>query len=187
MVAARLALAEDQATLSSSQLLFIDETGVASNLVRRYGRAYSGQRLIGKCPHGFWQIVTCIAVLTLKGVPTLATINGPMDGAMFEGFVKQFLVPILKPGDIVIWDNLQVHKNKQAIKAIEAAGASVRPLPPYSPDFNPIEKAFSKLKALLRKAKPRTRQSIDRTIAKIFKAFTPQECAAYFKSCGYSN
>jgi transposase len=110
-----------------------------------------------------------------------------MDGEMFVGFVTTCLVPVLKTGDIVIWDNLQVHKNKQAIAAIEAAGASVRPLPAYSPDLNPIEKAFAKLKAFLRRDKPRKRRTIDNAIARIFKAFTPQECLAYFRSCGYSN
>lgn len=187
MVTARAALIADQAGLAVSRLVFIDETGVASNLVRRYGRALAGVRLIGKVPHGSWTITTCIAALTAKGIATLATFEGPLNGELFVAFVVKFLVPVLKPGDIVIWDNLQVHKNKQAIAAIEAAGATVRPLPPYSPDLNPIEKAFAKLKALLRKAKPRCRRAIDRAIAKVFKAFTPQECVSYFKSCGYSN
>lgn len=187
MAAARQAHIATQASLPRLRLLFSDETGVATNLVRRYGRAPAGQRLIGKTPHGHWQIITCIAALALAGVPTLATVNGPMNGELFVAFVKQFLVPILKPGGIVIWDNLQVHKNRAAIAAIEAKGASVRPLPAYSPDLNPIEKAFAKLKALLRKAKPRTRRAIDRHIAKAFKAFTPQECTVYFKSCSYSN
>ncbi|MFN0192988.1 MAG: IS630 family transposase [Aestuariivirga sp.] len=187
VAAARQAHIEAQGLLPLPRLHFVDETGVATNLVRRYGRALAGQRLIGKTPHGRWQIVTCIAALRLGGIPTLATFNGAMNGELFVGFVKKFLAPILKPGDIVIWDNLQVHKNKAAIAAIEARGASVMPLPAYSPDLNPIEKAFAKLKALLRKARPRTRRAIDRHIARIFKAFTPQECRAYFKSCGYSN
>jgi transposase len=155
--------------------------------VRRYGRSPAGQRLIGKAPHGVWSITTCIAALSVTGIATLATCDGAMDGAMFVAFVTTFLVRVLKKGDIVIWDNLQVHKNKAAIAAIEAAGATVRLLPAYSPDLNPIEKAFAKLKAFLRRDKPRTRRTIDNAIARIFKAFTPEECAAYFRSCGYSN
>lgn len=177
--------------MDAAALLFIGETGVAANLVRRYGRAPKGQRLAGKTPHGQWQIVTLIAALGLTGMTALGTFGGAMNGEMFLAWVRQILVPTLKPGDIVIRDNLQTHKNRaarQAIEqAIEAAGASVRPLPSYSPDLNPIEKAFAKLKALLRKAKPRTQRAIDHWIAKIFKAFTPQECINYFKSCGYSN
>ena len=173
--------------MASAKLVFIDETGVATNMVRRYGRSPAGQRLIGKAPHGHWKITTCIAALASRGIAALGTFDGAMNGELFRAWVVQILVPALKPGDIVIWDNLSCHKNKAAIAAIEAIGAAVRPLPAYSPDFNPIEKAFAKLKALLRKAKPRTPRMIDRCIANIFKAFTPQECAAYFKSCGYAN
>lgn len=173
--------------MDAAALVFIDETGVATNLVRRYGRAPKGQRLVDKTPHGHWQIVTLIAALGLTGMTALGTFGGAMNGEMFLAWVKQILLPTLKPGSIVIWDNLQIHKNQAARQAIEAAGASIRPLPSYSPDLNPIEKAFAKLKALLRKARPRTQRAINRGIAKIFKAFTPQECANYFKSCGYSN
>lgn len=176
--------------MDAAALLFIDgepASGVATNLVRRYGRAPKGQRLAGKTPHGQWRIVTLIAALGLTGMTALGTFGGAMNGEMFLAWVRQILVPTLKPGDIVIWDNLQTHKNRAARQAIEAAGASVRPLPSYSPDLNPIEKAFAKLKALLRKAKPRTQKAIDRWIAKIFKALTLQECINYFKSCGYSN
>jgi transposase len=177
----------EQASWPVPSLLFIDETGIASNLVRRHGRCLRGQRLIGKTPQGCWSITTCIAALAATGITTAFTFNGAMNGELFVAFVTNFLVPTLKPGDIVIWDNLQVHKNKAAIAAIAAAGACVKPLPAYSPDLNPIEKAFSKLKALLRRDKPRTRQAIDRCIAKIFKTINSQECLAYFKSCGYSN
>lgn len=176
-----------QPEMPASKLVFIDETGVTTNMVRRYGRAPKGQRLMAKAPYGHWKITTCIAALSLAGIRALGAIDGAMNGELFLAWVVHILVPTLHPGDIVIWDNLPCHKNKAARAAIEAAGAIVRPLPAYSPDLNPIEKAFAKLKALLRKAKPRTPQAIDRCIAKIFKAFTPQECLAYFKSCGYSN
>lgn len=173
--------------MASGKLVFIDETGVTTNMMRRYGRAPAGQRLIGKTPHGHWKITTCIAALAVAGITAIGTFDGAMNGDLFLAWVIRFLVPTLKPGDIVIWDNLPCHKNKSAIAAIEAAGATVRPLPAYSPDFNPIEKAFAKLKAMLRKTKPRTPSAIDRSIARTFKAFTPMECCAYFKSCGYSN
>ncbi len=173
--------------MAPAKLVFIDETGVTTNMIRRYGRAPSGQRLIDKTPHGHWKITTCIAALTSAGISALGTFDGAMNGELFLAWIVQFFVPTLAPGDIVIWDNLPCHKNKAAKAAIEAAGAIVKPLPAYSPDLNPIEKAFAKLKALLRKAKPRSPKAIDRCIAKIFKAFTPQECIAYFKSCGYSN
>lgn len=187
MAEARQAHIAQQPEMPSAKLVFIDETGVATNMIRRYGRAPKGQRLVDKTPYGQWKITTCIAALTGAGIAALATIDGAMNGELFLAWVVQILVPTLKPGDIVIWDNLPAHKNKAARAAIEAAGAMVRPLPAYSPDLNPIEKAFAKLKALLRKAKPRTPKAIDRAIAKIFKAFTPQECLAYFNSCGYAN
>jgi transposase len=173
--------------MATGKLVFIDETGVTTNMIRRYGRAPKGKRLVDKTPHGHWKITTCVAALTSAGIAALATLDGAMNGELFTAWIMQILVPTLKPGDIVIWDNLPAHKNKAAQAAIEAAGAMVRPLPAYSPDLNPIEKAFAKLKALLRKAKPRTPKAIDRQIAKIFKAFTPQECINYFNSCGYSN
>lgn len=187
MAEARKAHIAQQPDMDTAKLVFIDETGVTTNLIRRYGRAPKGKRLIDKTPYGHWKITTCIAALTEAGISALATLDGAMNGDLFLAWTTQILVPTLKPGDIVIWDNLPAHKNKAARQAIEAAGAIVRPLPAYSPDLNPIEKAFAKLKALLRKAKPRTPKAIDRYIAKIFKAFTPQECIAYFKSCGYSN
>lgn len=173
--------------MDSAKLVFIDETGVTTNMTRRYGRAPAGQRLIDKTPHGHWKITTCIAALSAAGITAAGTFDGAMNGGLFSAWVIKVLVPTLKAGDIVIWDNLQCHKNKEALGAIEATGATVRPLPAYSPDFNPIEKAFAKLKAMLRKAKPRTKRAIDQCIAKIFKAFTPQECRAYFNCCGYSN
>ena len=113
--------------------------------------------------------------------------GGAMNGELFRAWVEQILVPTLKPGGIVIWDNLPTHKNQAARVAIEAAGASIKPLPSYSPDLNPIEKAFAKLKAKLRKAKPRTHRAVNHWIAKIRKTFSIQECLNYFKSCGYSN
>ena len=173
--------------MDTAKLVFIDETGVTTNMIRRYGRAPKGQRLVDKTPHGHWKIITLIAALTATGIAAPGAIDGAMNSELLAAWTKQILVPALKPGDIVIWDNLPCHKNTAARQAIEAAGAHLRPLPAYSPDLNPIEKAFAKLKAHLRKAKPRTPKAVDRAVAKIIKTYTPQECIAYFKSCGYSN
>ena len=142
--------------MDTATLLFIDETAVATNLIRAYGRCQKGQRLVDKTPHGHWKIVTCIAAMDATGIRALGTFAGAMNGEMFRAWVEQILALTLKPGDIVIWDNLPTHKNQAARVAIEAAGASIKPLPSYSPDLNPIEKAFSKLKA-----KPRKQVSID--------------------------
>ena len=173
--------------MDTAKLLFIDETAVATNLIRVYGRSPKGCRLVDKTPHGQWKIVTCIAALDVTGMRALGTFGGAMNGELFRAWVEQILVPTLKPGDIVIWDNLPTHKNQAARLAIEAAGASIKPLPSYSPDLNPIEKAFAKLKAKLRKAKPRTQKAVNHWLAKICKTFSHQECLNYFKSCGYSN
>jgi transposase len=184
---ARKTLIADQPGLETGRLVFIDETGVTTNMIRRHGRAPKGKRLVDRTPHGHWKITTCIAALAAQGITAVGTFDGAMNGELFLAWVVSALVPSLAKGDIVIWDNLPCHKNKAARAAIEAAGATIRPLPAYSPDFNPIEKAFAKLKALLRKARPRTPHAINRHIARIFKAFTPQECINYFRSCGYSN
>ena len=173
--------------MDGAKLVFVDATGLTTNMIRRHGRAPKGQRLVDKTPHGHWKIITLIAALTAAGLVAPGAIDGAMNGELLVAWTKQILVPALKPGDIVIWDNLPCHKNAAARQAIEAAGAHLKPLPAYSPDLNPIEKAFAKLKAHLRKAKPRTPKAVDRCVAKILKTYTPQECLAYFKSCGYSN
>lgn len=187
MQAARTELIADQPALAISRLVFVDETGVTTNMVRRYGRSPRGKRLVDKTPHGHWQMTTCIAALTCESMSTLGTIDGAVNGELFLIWVKEFLVPTLKSGDIVLMDNLPCHKSPAVREAIEAAGATLRLLPAYSPDLNPIEKAFAKFKSWLRKAKPRKLKALWREIAKTIKAFTPQECTAYFKSCGYAN
>lgn len=187
MAEARKAHIARQPDMDTARLVFVDETGVTTNMIRRYGRSQKGKRLVGKTPHGHWKITTCVAALASTGIAALGTIDGAMNGELFLVWAAQILAPTLKPGDVVIWDNLPAHKNRAARAAIEATGAIVRPLPAYSPDLNPIEKAFAKLKALLRKRKPRTLEAIDRAVAQIFKAFTPTECINYFRSCGYSN
>lgn len=165
--------------------MFLDETGANTKMARRHGRAPRGERLRCSVPHGHWKTTTFIGGLRLSGMTAPMVLDGPMTGAWFLAYVEQVLVPTLRPGDIVILDNLAAHRNAAARRAIEAAGARLLFLPPYSPDLNPIENAFSKLKALLRKAAARTVQQLWRAIALAIDAFTPNECANYFAAAGY--
>jgi transposase len=167
--------------------VFIDETGATTKMARRHGRAPRGQRLKLSVPHGHWKTTTFVGGLRLGGMTAPMVLDGPMTGGWFLAYVEQVLVPTLRPGDIVILDNLAAHKNAAIRAAIEAAGASVRFLPPYSPDLNPIENAFAKLKALLRKAAARTIDDLWNTIANAIDAFTPHECANYFAAAGYAS
>ena len=150
----------------------------------RTSRAW-GQRLRAGIPHGHWKTTTFVAGLSLTGMTAPMVLDGPINGAAFLAYVEQVLVPELSPGHIVVMDNLGSHKGKAVREAIEAAGARLLFLPPYSPDFNPIENAFAKLKALLRKAAERTVDGLWAAIGILLDAFTPQECANYFKAAGY--
>jgi transposase len=154
-------------------------------MARTHGRCRRGERLRMGMPHGHWRTTTFVGALTLRGMIAPFVLSGPINRTAFEAYVEQVLVPELRPGDIVIMDNLSSHKGPHARALIEAAGASLVFLPPYSPDFNPIEKAFSKLKALLRKAAERTVEGLWRSIGRISETFSPTECANYFKACGY--
>jgi transposase len=165
--------------------VFIDETGATTKMARRHGRAPRGQRLRASVPHGHWKTTTFIGGLRLSGMTAPMVLDGPMTGAWFLAYVEQILVPTLRPGDVVILDNLAAHKNAAARRAIEAVGARLLFLPPYSPDLNPIENAFSKLKALLRKAAARTVEQLWKAIAQAIDAFTPAECTNYFAAAGY--
>lgn len=165
--------------------MFLDETGATTKMARRHGRARRGERLRASVPHGHWKTTTFIGGLRLSGMTAPMVLDGPMTAAWFLAYVEQVLVPTLEPGDIVILDNLAAHKGAAARAAIEAAGAKMLFLPPYSPDLNPIENASSKLKALLRKATARTLEDLWSAIAKILDAFTPNECANYFTAAGY--
>lgn len=156
-------------------------------MVRRYGRCPVGQRLLAKTPHGHWRTTTFIAALRRDGLDAPMTLDGPMNGETFRAWTEQFLAPVLKPGDIVVMDNLPSHKVSGIRQAIEAQGAFLLYLPPYSPDLNPIEQVFAKFKAALRKAAARTVARLWNEIAKTLKTFSPQECAAYLKHCGYAN
>jgi transposase len=154
-------------------------------MARLRGRAPKGERCLASVPFGHWQTTTFTAGLRLGGLAAPFVLDGPMDGAAFLAYVTQLLLPELKPGDIVIMDNLPAHKVKGVRDTIEGAGAHLIYLPPYSPDLNPIENAFSKLKAILRKAAARTLEEVWAAIAAALAAFTPQECSNYFAACGY--
>ena len=154
-------------------------------MARRHGRALRGQRLRASVPHGHWKTTTFIGGLRRTGMTAPMVLDGPMTGAWFLAYVEQVLVPTLSPGDIVVLDNLAAHKNASARAAVEAAGATLVFLPPYSPDLNPIENAFAKLKAMLRKAAARTLEQLWSAIAHIIDAFTPMECANSFAAAGY--
>ena len=155
------------------QYVFLDECGVTTDLLRRYGRSPRGVRLHDHTPCGHWQTHTVIAALRLEGLGAPAVFDGPIDNPTFLAYVEQVLVPTLRPGDVVVLDNLAVHKQPEVRAAIEAVGAHLRFLPPYSPDFNPIELAFAKLKAFLRAARPRTFDQVCALIAAALGLYTP--------------
>lgn len=155
-------------------------------MVRRYGWGLRGQRVRGSAPQGHWHTSTFVAALRQHGLAAPMVVTGPMDGALFRAYVREFLCPILLPGDIVIWDNLSSHQVAGVREAIEAVGATLKPLPPYSPDFNPIEQVFAKLKALLRKASERTVEALWSSLANVLEQFTPAECENYFRGAGYA-
>ncbi len=185
MKAARRAWFEAQIDLDPDKLVFIDETGASTKMARLRGRAPKGERCRASLPHGHWKTTTVTAGLRLDGLAAPMILDGPMHGAAFLAYVHQVLGPELKPGDIVVMDNLPAHKVSGVREAIEAAGARLLYLPPYSPDFNPIEMAYSKFKALLRKAAARTVPDLWRAIADALEAFTPSECTNYFAAAGY--
>ena len=186
VAAARAQWAENQTELDPERLVFIDETGTSTNMARQRGRSPRGQRLIGKVPHGHWKTTTFVAGLRSTALTAPGVIDGPMNGNAFLAYVEQVLVPSLAPGDTVVMDNLSAHKVPGIREAIEAAGATLLYLPPYSPDFNPIEQLFAKLKALLRKAGERSLEELWNRIADLLKAFTPSECTNYFRNAGYA-
>ena len=186
MALARELWRQDQPSLDPSRLVFIDETGTSTNMARSRGRSRRGRRLIGRVPHGHWKITTFVAGLRWDAVTAPFVIDQPMNGAIFLTYVTQCLVPTLSPGDIVIMDNLKPHKVMGVRQAIEAAGAQLIYLPLYSPDLNPIEMAFAKLKALLRKAAERSVETLWTKIGELLEAFSPQECAAYLRHDGYA-
>jgi len=174
-----------QPGLDPERLVFIDETWAATNMARRYGRAPVGQRLVCPVPHGHWKTTTFIAALRVGGLTCPLVIDGAVNGDLFVAYVEQQLVPTLKAGDVVVLDNLSSHKRVAVREAIEGAGCTLWYLPPYSPDLNPIEPAFGKLKALLRKAGERTVAGLWDFLGAALDLFSPDECRHYFRHCGY--
>ena len=167
------------------QYVFLDECGVTTDLLRRYGRSLRGTRLRDHAPFGHWDTHTVVAALRVDGLGAPAVFDGPIDNPTFLAYVEQVLVPSLRVGDVVVLDNLAVHKQPDVRLAIERAGAQLRFLPPYSPDFNPIELAFAKLKAFLRAARPRTFDHVCGLIAAALDLFTTSECRNFVRHCGY--
>ncbi len=165
--------------------MFIDETWASTNMARRYGRAPRGERLRVGVPHGHWKTTTFVAGLRRDGLVAPWVIDGAINREAFETYVEKVLAPELRRDDVVIMDNLSSHKGPKVRAMIEAAGAQLLYLPSYSPDFNPIELAFAKLKALLRKAAERTVEALWTAIGRLLDAFTPAECANYFAAAGY--
>ena len=175
----------EQGLFDPAKLVFIDETCTNTKMVRLCGRSPRGERLIGYAPHGHWKTITFVAGLRLRGMTAPFVLDGAMNGPMFLAYVKRCLVPTLKRGDIVAMDNLPVHKVAGVEEAIEAAGAMLLYLPPYSPDLNPIELAFSKLKAHLRQAAEHTIPGLMRRIGRVVRSFSPKECRNFFRHAGY--
>jgi transposase len=165
--------------------VFVDESGVTTDLLRRYARSLRGTRIGDHTPCGHWQTHTVVAALRPTALTATAVFDGPIDTVTFRAYVEQVLVPTLRRGDVVVLDNLAAHKQPEVRTAIEQAGAHLRFLPPYSPDFNPIEMAFAKLKAFLRAARPRTFDHVCELMATALALFMPDECANYVRHCGY--
>jgi transposase len=175
-----------QGRIDASRLVFIDETWTKTNMAPLRGWAPCGSRLIAKVPHRHWQTTTLLAALRHDGIAAPWLLEGPIDGESFQTYVEKVLLPTLRPGDIVIMDNLGSHKSKIVRQLIRSVGAKLLFLPKYSPDLNPIEQAFAKLKHLLRKAAAPTVETVCAAIAELLGAFTKNECANYFKNSGYA-
>lgn len=176
-----------QGRLDPRRLVFVDETWAKDNMTRTHGRALRGKRLIAKVPHGRWTTMTFIAALRWDRIDAPLVIDGPINGAWFKAWVEEALIPTLSPGDVVILDNLGSHKGKDVRKALRKAGAHLLFLPPYSPDLNPIEQVFAKLKTLLRKADERTIEATWRRIGELLDRFTAAECSNYLRHAGYAS
>jgi transposase len=170
----------------AEHLVFLDETWATTNMARRYGRAPRGERVVAAIPHGHWKTTTFLAALRHDRITAPCVFDGPINGERFLAWVEQALVPTLTPGDIVIMDNLGSHKVAGVREAIEAAGARVLYLPPYSPDLNPIEQVFAKLKSILRTVAARTVDALWEAIGAALDAFSAAECANYLRNAGYS-
>src|SRR5271165_809344 len=180
----RQSFQETIARIAPERLIFLDESGVTTQMTRGYARAYGGQRVAEATPQGHWKILTILSALSLRGLLATMTIEEPTDGDIFLAYVEQVLCPVLRPGDVVIMDNLSAHKVAGVRERIQAAGAEWLYLPPYSPDLNPIEKAWAKLKQLLRALKARTAEALELALAQLLPSITPDNAQAWFRHCG---
>lgn len=170
----------------AKRLIFLDETWFTTSMARRYGYAPCGQRLVEACPYGHWKTTTFVGGLTLRGFLAPMVLEGPMTGEAFAAYIEQVLAKETRPGDLVILDNLSSHKTAQVQGAFRRCGIAYEYLPPYSPDFNPIENAFSKLKRLVRSAAERTVEGLWQAIGRLLEQFQRLECRNYFRHCGYN-
>ena len=171
--------------MDAERFVFLDETAATTAMTRLYGWAPRGERLVDAAPAGHWKTTTFVAGLRSTGLIAPLVLDGPMTGEVFRAYVEQMLAPALEPGDVVVMDNLPAHKVAGVREAIQAAQASLLYLPAYSPDLNPIEQVFAKLKALLRTAAERTKDALWQTIGTLLDAFTPDVCTNYLTNCGY--
>lgn len=167
------------------RLVFLDESGAKTNRTRLYGRVLGGQRLVDTTPHGHWCSTTMLSCIRLDGSSSTMVVEGATDAAVFQAYVEHVLVPALGPADIVVMDNLSPHKSSRVVELLEAAGAEVWYLPPYSPDLNPIEQMWAKIKEFLRKVKARTEQALIGAIAAALRTITPSDAIGWFQHCGY--
>lgn len=181
----RLQWKQHQGKVDPKRLVFIDETWVKTNMTRTHGRCPRGQRLIAKVPHGHWKTLTFVAALRCDAIVAPCVLRQPVNTISFLAWVTQFLVPTLRPGDVVIMDNLSSHKRQAIRAAIRAAGALLLFLPAYSPDLNPIEQVFAKIKALLRKADARSIEDVEAALGALLDDFEPDEYARYLSAAGY--
>jgi len=168
------------------QLVVVDESGVTTEMTRRYGRAPRGERVREATPAGHWHTVTLLGAMTSQGMLASMSVESPTDGDVFLAYLEQVLCPQLRPGHVVVMDNLGAHKVVGVRQRIEATGAELRYLPPYSPDFNPIEKAWSKIKQHLRKTKARTLERLEHAVAQAVANVTSQDARGWFRHCGYA-
>jgi transposase len=166
--------------------VFIDESGVATNLVRLYGRARKGERVVGQAPYGRWERLPIVGGLSLGGLIACMSVEGATDTDVVAAFAEHVLIPALRPGQVVVLDNLSPHRAARGRALIEAAGCRLLFLPPYSPDFNPIEQAWSKLKALLRGMGARTKEALEGALSTVLDALTAADAQAWFAHCGYA-
>jgi transposase len=175
-----------QLGMDPARLVFIDETWAKTNMTRTRGRCPVGERLVAKVPHGHWQTTTLVAALDRRGMRCSTTVDGAVNRDVFEAFVRQVLVPTLSAGDVVVMDNLSSHKGPRVRTLVESAGATVLYLPPYSPDLNPIEPAFAKLKQLMRSAGHRTTDALWRDVQRMLDKVSESDAKGFYRHCGYA-